>query len=269
MVSHCDVDMVTLTGGTAIATDVVKRTADRLARTALELGGKSAAIILDDADLDQALPSLVGGATAFCGQICVALSRVLASRRRYEEVVAAMAAAYTSIKVGDPWDPATERGPLAVERARARSEHYVAGAIAQGARVAAGGRRPPKLDRGWYYEPTLLRDVDNGMTVAREEIFGPVTCVIPFDDEEDAIRIANDSNFGLAGAVFTADSARGLKVARRIHSGGVTINSAGICLSEPFGGVKQSGWGRECGVEGLFEFTNFKQILLSGNSIES
>jgi aldehyde dehydrogenase (NAD+) len=269
IVSHPDVDMVTVTGGTAIASDIVKRTATRLARTALELGGKSPAVILDDANLDQILPTLVGGATTFCGQICVTLSRILASRRRYEEVVASLAAAYRAIKIGDPWDPATEHGPLAVERARTRSEHYVASAISQGARIAAGGRRPPKFRRGWYYEPTLLCDVNNNMTVAREEVFGPVTCVIPYDDEEDALQIANDTPFGLSGAVFTSDPEHGLRIARRIRSGGVAINLAGVCLSEPFGGVKQSGWGRECGVEGILEFTNLKQILLRGNSIEA
>jgi aldehyde dehydrogenase (NAD+) len=269
LVAHPDIDMVSLTGGTAIAVDVVKRTAARLARTALELGGKSAAIILDDANLDDVLPTLVGGSTGFCGQICVSLSRVLVSRNRYKEVVDALASSYKAIKVGDPWSPDTERGPLAVERARDRCEQYVAGAIKQGARVAAGGRRPPHLNRGWYYEPTLLSDVENRMTVAQEEIFGPVTCVIAYSDIEDAIRIANDTKFGLSGAVYTSDPARGVKVAARIRTGGVGINVAGVCLSEPFGGVKQSGWGRECGIEGILEFTNLKQILLSGSSVKA
>jgi aldehyde dehydrogenase (NAD+) len=268
MVSHADVDMVSLTGGTAIAVDIVKRTSDRLARTTLELGGKSPAIILDDAKLDDILPTLIGGTTGFCGQICVTLSRVLVSQSRYTEFVDALASAYKAIKVGDPWDPATERGPLAVKRARDRSEQYVAGAIEQGACVAAGGKRPAHMERGWYYEPTLLSDVDNSMTVAREEIFGPITCVIPYKNVDDAIRIANDTNFGLSGAVYTSDPAYGLNVARRIRTGGVGINVAGVCLSEPFGGVKQSGWGRECGVEGLLEFTNLKQILLSGGSVK-
>jgi aldehyde dehydrogenase (NAD+) len=269
LVGHPDVDMVSVTGGTAIAVDVVKRTSERLARTALELGGKSPAIILDDARLDDVLPTLVGGSTGFCGQICVSLSRVLAPKKRYREIVDALASAYKAIRVGDPWSPDTERGPLAVQRARDRCERYVAGAIAQGARVAAGGRRPPHLKRGWYYEPTLLSDVDNSMTVAQEEIFGPVTCVIAYHDVEDAIRIANDTKFGLSGAVYTSDPARGVKVARRIRTGGVAINLAGVCLSEPFGGVKQSGWGRECGVEGILEFTNLKQILLSGSSVKA
>jgi aldehyde dehydrogenase (NAD+) len=268
MVSSPDIDMISLTGGTAIAVDIVKRTSDRLARTALELGGKSPAIILDDASLDDFLPTLVGGATGFCGQICVTLSRVLVSRQRHDEVVAALSSAYRAIKVGDPWDTETERGPLAVKRARDRSEYYVDSALSQGARIAAGGRRPPHLKRGWYYEPTLLSGVDNSMTVAREEIFGPVTCVISYEDIDDAIRIANDTKFGLSGAVYTSDPDHGLAIARRIRTGGVGINVAGVCLSEPFGGVKQSGWGRECGIEGILEFTNLKQILLSGSSVK-
>jgi aldehyde dehydrogenase (NAD+) len=265
LVSHEGVDMVHITAGAAIAKDVVHRTADRLARTALELGGKSAAIIADDADLETVMATLVDGACGFNGQVCVALSRVLVSRDRYDEVVELMAQAYRSIKVGDPYDPETQRGPLAVKRAVERCEYYVKVAVEEGATVVAGGKRPEHLDKGYYFEPTLLRDVTNDMRVAREEIFGPVTCVIPYDDMDDAIRIANDSDFGLAASIYTADSDVALDVARRLHSGGVAINLAGVCLTEPFGGVKQSGWGRECGSEGILEFTEIKQILLSGS----
>jgi acyl-CoA reductase-like NAD-dependent aldehyde dehydrogenase len=269
LVSHPDVDMVHITAGAAIAKDVVKRTADRLARTALELGGKSAAIIADDADLETVLATLVDGACGFNGQVCVALSRVLVSRERYEEVVELMGQAYANIKVGDPFDPETQRGPLAVKRAVERCEYYVKVAQEEGAKVVAGGKRPEHLSKGFYFEPTLLRDVDNSMRVAQEEIFGPVTCVIPYDDIDDAIRIANDSDFGLAASVYTADPDLALDVARRLHSGGVAINLAGVCLTEPFGGVKQSGWGRECGVEGILEFTEIKQILLSGSYVDA
>jgi len=269
LVGHEGVDMVAITAGTQIAIDVVHRTADRLARTILELGGKSAAIVCDDADLETVLATLVDGACGFNGQVCVALTRILVSRDRYEDVVGALAAAFRAIKVGDPFDPETQRGPLAAKRAVDRCEHYVAVALEQGAKVAAGGGRPQNLTRGWYFEPTLLRDVDNSMTVAQEEIFGPIISVIPYDDIDDAVRIANDSRYGLAASVYSADPNQALDIARRLRSGSVAINLAGVCLTEPFGGVKQSGWGRECGPEGILEFTDIKQILLSGSYVEA
>jgi len=269
LVSHDGVDMVHITAGTEIAKDVVKRTADRLARTALELGGKSPAIICDDADLDQVLATLVDGACGFNGQVCVALSRVLVSRNRYEEVVEAMAKAYDDIVVGDPFDEATQRGPLAVKRAVERCEYFVARAQEEGAKVVAGGGRPDHLDKGYYFAPTLIRDVDNSMQIAQDEIFGPITCVIPYDDIDDAVRIANDTKFGLAASVYSADEDQALDIARRIRAGGVAINLAGVTLCEPFGGVKQSGWGRECGTEGILEFTDIQQILLKGSYAES
>jgi aldehyde dehydrogenase (NAD+) len=269
LVGHAGVDMISLTGGTAIAVDVIQRSASRLARTSLELGGKSPAIIADDADLQTILPDLVGGSTGFQGQVCITLSRILVPRNRYDEVATGLADAYDSLKIGLPWDESIERGPLAVERARERAETAVAGALKQGASIAAGGKRPAHLQRGWYYEPTLLVGVDNAMDVAQEEIFGPVTALIPYDDMDDAVRIANDTRYGLAASVFSASTDTAIKVARRIRTGGVAINTAGISLTEPFGGVKQSGWGRECGAEGIMEFTDIKQMLLSGSSIAS
>jgi len=269
LVEHPGIDMVALTGGTAIAVDVVRRCAGRLARTALELGGKSPAIIADDVPLEKVLPTLVPGASGFLGQVCVCLSRVLVSERRYDEIAAALGAAYRSLKVGEPWNPANDRGPLAVERARTRVEKAVASALADGAKVIAGGRRPPHLDRGWYYEPTLLGDVHNSMFVAQEEIFGPVTALIRYRDLDDAIRQANDSKYGLAASVYADDPNLALSPARRLRSGGVALNLAGISLTEPFGGVKQSGWGRECGAEGIFEFTDIKQVLLSGSYLDT
>jgi acyl-CoA reductase-like NAD-dependent aldehyde dehydrogenase len=269
LVEHPGVDMIALTGGTGIAVDVVRRSASRLARTALELGGKSPAIIADDAPLESVLPTLVGGATGFNGQVCVCLSRVLVSTRRHDEVVQALADAYSRISVGLPWDQTVDRGPLAVERARTRAEAAVAKAVHDGARVAAGGKRPAHLQRGWYYEPTLLVGANNKMEVCQEEIFGPVTAVIPYHDLDEAVDIANDSKYGLASSIYSADSDLALKVARRLRSGGVAINTAGVSLTEPFGGVKQSGWGRECGREGILEFTDIKQILLSGSYAEA
>lgn len=270
LVESADIDMITLTGGPAIAVDVVRRSSGRLARTLLELGGKAPAIIGEDADLDAVLAAgLVDGCTGYQGQVCVTLSRVLAPRSRYDEVVDAMAARYARMKVGDPFDPSSDRGPLAVKRALERSEHYVAIAKEQGAKVAAGGKRPVHLDRGWYYEPTVLRDVDNAMTVAQEEIFGPVTCVIPYEGLDDAVRIANDTKYGLNAAVFIPDAEQALSVARRLRVGCVSINSVGVCLSEPFGGRKQSGWGRECGAEGILDFTDIQQVLLSGSYLDA
>ena len=176
---------------------------------------------------------------------------------------------YAALQVGDPFDPATDRGPLAVERARDRVEQHVAGALEQGATLVTGGRRPPHLDRGWYYEPTLLADVDNSMRVAQEEIFGPVTCVIPYTGIDEAVAIANDSPFGLAASIYTQDQELALKVARNIRAGSVAVNQAGVSLTQPFGGYKQSGWGRECGAEGILEFTQIKQILTGGSYLDA
>ncbi|GAA1164896.1 aldehyde dehydrogenase [Ornithinimicrobium humiphilum] len=270
LVGHPDVDMVHITAGTEIAKDVVRRTADSLTRTALELGGKSPAIILPDADLDAVMQTLPDGACGFNGQVCVALSRVLAPRSRYDEVVDRLAEAYTRINagIGDPFDPATTRGPLAVKRAVERCEHYVKVALEEGATLVVGGKRPDHLDRGYYFEQTLLRDVDNSMRIAQEEIFGPVTVVIPYDTVDEAIDIANDTIYGLAASVYSSDEDQALAVARRIYAGGVAINLAGVSLCEPFGGYKQSGWGKECGLEGILEFTQIKQILLRGSYSE-
>ena len=195
--------------------------------------------------------------------MCVALSRILAPRSRYEEVVDYLAEKWRNIRVGDPMDPATEVGPLANARALARTESYVESARADGAHVVVGGARPDGFGDGFYFEPTLLRDVENSMEVAQEEVFGPVTCVIPYDDIDDAVRIANDSKYGLAASVYSRDVDAAVQIARRIRSGTVAINIAGVCMTEPFGGVKQSGWGRECGSEGIMEFTEIKQILLT------
>jgi acyl-CoA reductase-like NAD-dependent aldehyde dehydrogenase len=265
LVGHDGIDMVHMTGGTAVAVDVVTRTAPRLARTALELGGKSPAIILDDADLDDVLPTLVPGAIGGVGQVCVALSRILVSRARYDEVVARLVDEIGKYRLGDPFDQRTALGPLGNERARQRTEAMLARAQEQGAKVAVGGRRPPELPTGFYFEPTLLREVTTDMDIAQEEVFGPITCVIAYDDVDDAVRIANDSRFGLAASVYSTDKDAALAVAKRIRSGGVAVNLAGVCLTQPFGGVRQSGWGRECGPEGILEFTDLKQILLSGS----
>ncbi|WP_179377935.1 aldehyde dehydrogenase family protein [Rhodococcus sp. ACS1] len=266
LVSHPGIDMVTVTGSQAIARDILNRTTPRLARTALELGGKSPAILTEDVDLDEVMTTLAEGSSSFMGQICVLLSRIIVPRSRYSEVENALVDYYTSLTIGDPFDPATDRGPLSVERARTRTEAFVAGAVSEGARVACGGKRPEGISRGYYYEPTLLADVDNQMTVAQEEVFGPVACLIAYDDIEQAIDIANDTPYGLAAAVYSKETSTALDIARRIRSGSVGVNVAGMSLSQPFGGVKQSGWGRECGPEGILEFTDMKQMLVAGGS---
>lgn len=269
LVSHPAIRMVAVTGGTAIGVDVVKRTADRLARTALELGGKAPAIIAEDANLDDVLETLGVGCTGFNGQVCVNLSRVLVPRSRHDEIVDRLAEHFSSIRVGDPFDPESDRGPLAVERARDRAENYVKIATDEGAKVVAGGKRPEHLPKGWYFEPTLLTGVNNQMRVAREEIFGPVTSVIAYDGIEEAIQIANDTPFGLAASVYSADRDAAFAIARQIRSGGVAINLAGISLTQPFGGIGDSGWGRECGAEGILEFTDIQQILKGGSYLDA
>lgn len=269
LVGHPAIRMVALTGGTEIGIDVVHRTADRLARTALELGGKAPAIIAEDVDLDAVMETMATGASGFLGQVCVNLSRILVPRSRHDEIVDALAQNYAALRVGDPFDPATDLGPLAVERARDRSEKYVDVAQQEGAVVVAGGRRPEHLDRGWYYEPTLLAGVTNDMRVAREEIFGPVTSVIAYEGIEEAIRIANDTPFGLAASVYSKDTELAFSIARQIRSGGVAVNLAGISLTQPFGGIGASGWGRECGAEGILEFTDIQQILKGGSYLDA
>lgn len=261
LVSHPSIDMVSLTGGTEIGVDVVKRTAQRLARTTLELGGKSPAIILEDADLDRTMQTLVPGSTSYMGQICVNLSRVLAPVNRYAEIVQALAEKYRDLHLGDPLDSASQQGPMAVERGRLRTEDHVARAQQQGARVVVGGRRPTGYTRGWWYQPTLLANADNSMDVVRQEIFGPVTAVVPYNNLQHAIELANDSDFGLAASVYGDDPAMALQVAKQLRSGSVAINTAGISFMQPFGGYKKSGWGRECGAEGILEFTQIKQII--------
>jgi aldehyde dehydrogenase (NAD+) len=264
LVRHPDVDKVAFTGSTAAGRKIGAICGEQLKRATLELGGKSAAIICDDADLDAVLPTLMPFALMNNGQACVAQTRILAPRSRYDEVKDALAEAVGNFKVGDPLDPTTECGPLVAERQRDRVEGYIEKGKAEGATVVVGGGRPAGFDTGWYVEPTLFADVDNSMTIAQEEIFGPVLSLIPYDGDDEAVTIANDSEYGLSGSVYTADVPRGIDIARRVRTGTYAVNNLGMDFGAPFGGFKASGVGRELGPEGLEAYLEDKSILLPG-----
>jgi betaine-aldehyde dehydrogenase len=266
IVRHRGVDKVGFTGSTAAGRKVGAICGEMLKRCTLELGGKSAAIILDDADLASTMPLLMGTAMMNNGEACIAQTRILASRSRYDEVVEALAEAVKATTVGDPTDPSVAVGPLVAERQRDRVLGYIEKGRSEGAEVAVGGGRPAGLDRGWYVEPTLFTGVDNTMTIAQEEIFGPVLAVLPYDDPADAVRIANDSDYGLSGSVWTSDVEAGIDVARQVRTGTYGINQFGtLDMRNPFGGFKSSGVGRELGPEGLSGYLETKSIVLPGD----
>jgi aldehyde dehydrogenase (NAD+) len=262
LVRHAGVDKIAFTGSTAAGRRIASICGEQLKRATLELGGKSAAIVLDDADLPMAIAGLMPGALMNNGQACVAQTRILASHTRYHEVCEAVVEAVRAWSVGDPMDPTTMCGPLVAARQRDRVESYIKIGRDEGAKVACGGGRPTGFPTGWYVEPTVFVDVDNRMRIAREEIFGPVLAVIPYDDEADALRIANDSDYGLSGSVWTADVDHGLEVARRVRTGTYTVNGFAMEFGAPFGGFKCSGVGRELGPEGLEAYLESKQINL-------
>ena len=267
LVRHRGVDKVTFTGSTAAGRKVAAICGEQLKRVTLELGGKSAAIILDDADLGAHLPLLMPSALMNNGQACVAQTRILAPRARYDEVVDAVADAVRNTSVGgDPTDPTVAVGPLVAERQRDRVMGYIDKGRTEGAKLVVGGGRPADLPKGWFVEPTLFVDVDNKMTIAQEEIFGPVLAVIPYEDQDDAVRIANDSDYGLSGSVWTTDVERGIDVARQVRTGTYGVNAmATMDIHQPFGGFKASGLGREFGPEGLTAFLETKTIVLPGD----
>jgi betaine-aldehyde dehydrogenase len=265
LVTHPGVDKISFTGSAVGGKRIGGLCGERLKRCTLELGGKSAAIILDDADLATTIPSLLPNAIMNNGQACIAQTRILAPRSRYADVVDAVVSGVSAMKVGDPMDPATEVGPLVAERQRTRVEGYLVSGREEGAKVALGGGRPStsQLATGWYVEPTVFSDVDNKMKIAQEEIFGPVLVVIPFDGDDNAVEIANDSSYGLCGSVWTADNDRGLGVARQVRTGTYMLNApVPIDFATPFGGFKESGVGREFGPEGLETFLEMKSIAL-------
>ena len=263
LVRHPGVDMISFTGSTAAGRRIGAICGENIRHTVLELGGKSAAIVLDDADFGVVAPfALNTGVLMNNGEACSAWTRLLVPRHRHDEAVEAFVEVLRGVVIGDPLDPATELGPLVASRQRERVEGYIASGLADGAKLATGGGRPVGLERGWYVEPTLFVGADNGMRIAREEIFGPVGIVLPYDDVDEAVAIANDSEYGLAAAVFTADQDRGIGVARRLRAGTVGVNSLGMSYQYPFGGYKDSGLGRSHGPEGFLEFFETKTIGL-------
>ena len=258
------VDKITFTGSTAAGRRIASLCGERIARCTLELGGKSAAVILDDADLETAAATLAGAECFLSGQVCSSLTRVVVTRQRHDALVEALAGTFSRVRVGDPYDAATQMGPLAAERQRSRVEGYIARGVADGATLATGGGRPKDLDRGWYVEPTVFGDVDNSSVIAQEEIFGPVLSVIPAADEQDAVRVANDTIYGLNSSVFTHDVDRARDVARQLRAGTVGHNAFRTDFGMAFGGFKQSGIGREGGTEGLLPFLETKTVILDG-----
>ena len=262
LVRNPGVDKISFTGSTAAGRRIGAICGERIARCTLELGGKSPAIILDDYDLDTAAASIAQSARFLTGQVCSSLTRLIVGRSRHDAFVDALASRFGKVKVGDPFDKASEMGPLAMARQRDRVESYIAKGRAEGARLATGGGRPAHLDRGYFIEPTVFANVDNGSTIAREEIFGPVLSVIPADSEEQAIEIANDTIYGLNSSVFTNDPERAYAVGRRIRAGTVGHNAFKTDFSIAFGGFKQSGIGREGGREGMYAYLEAKTIIL-------
>jgi aldehyde dehydrogenase (NAD+) len=260
LVSHPGVDKVAFTGSTAAGRWIMEECAKSIKRVTLELGGKSAALVLDDADIKNAVDTVVAGVTANNGQICVANTRLIVSAKRHDDIVEAIADRFRDIQVGDPWDEATGVGPLVAERQRTRVLGYIDAGKDEGATLVEGGGRPEHLDKGWYVEPTLFANVDNGMRIAREEIFGPVLSVIKYHDEKEAVDLVNDSSYGLGAAVFSQDIQKANDIAREIRAGTVNINAHTFDFALPFGGFKQSGIGREGGPEALSNYLEFKTI---------
>jgi acyl-CoA reductase-like NAD-dependent aldehyde dehydrogenase len=263
LVSHRDVDKIAFTGSTAAGRRIASIAGQQLKRVSLELGGKSAAVILPDADVHKAVQGLKFASLLNNGEACIALTRVLAPRSRYEEVVSELKELVESLKVGDPADPDTFIGPMVRRDQQQRVRDYIELGLKEGARLVTGGPQVPAgLEGGYYVTPTVFADVDNSMRIAQEEIFGPVLVVIGYEDEDEAVRIANDSEFGLSGGVWSADEAHALAVARRIRTGTVTVNGASIGFDGPFGGYKASGIGREYGAVGLNQYIEYKTVTL-------
>lgn len=263
LIRHPGIDKISFTGSTAAGKHIAKVAADRLARVSLELGGKSAAIVLEDARVDQILPSLVPYSMPITGQVCFSLTRVLVPKSRKDEVVEAYASAVSQVKVGDPFASDTGMGPLAMQRQLERVEGYIERGRAEGATLLQGGGRPAGMNRGYFIEPTIFTDVGPDMTIAREEIFGPVVSFIEYDGEADLVAKANATAYGLHGAIYTQDPDHGFALARQYRAGSVTINGMIVDIEMPFGGFKESGLGREGGIEGLETYLETKTVYFA------
>ncbi len=266
LVRHPGVDLISFTGSTRAGKRISELAAQSVKRVALELGGKSASVILDDADLPAAVKGTVNGCYLNSGQTCTALTRMLVPENKYQEAAKIAAEVAKGFTVGDPLLETTKLGPLSSQTQLERVRGYIKKGLAEGAELVAGGAEPPaNVPAGGYYvQPTVFGKVKNSMTIAQEEIFGPVLAIIPYQDEEDAVRIANDTVYGLAGAVWSKDEARAQRVARRIRAGQVDVNGGAFNMNAPFGGFKQSGHGREAGRYGLEEFLEYKSLQLKG-----
>ncbi|WP_328872071.1 aldehyde dehydrogenase family protein [Streptomyces sp. NBC_00287] len=263
VVASEDVDMVSFTGSTAVGRRIAEVCGRGMKRQLMELGGKGAALVFDDADIGSAVAGIGTTFSFYSGQICTAPTRVLAQRGVYDRLVEQLAAYARRLKVGDPREPDTVVGPLISAAHRDRVESYIEVGRKEGATVVTGGERPP-LDKGFYVTPTLLADCTNDMTVAREEIFGPVVSVIPFDEEDEGVTLANDSDYGLIDYVWSTDVARAFRVARRLRAGGVGINTVGRNMEAPFGGFKKSGVGRDVGSYALHAYSEVQSIVWPG-----
>lgn len=264
LVSDPRVDKISFTGSTVAGRRIASLCGDRIARYTLELGGKSAAVILDDADIGTSAASIAGSACYLSGQVCSSLTRIVVSRDRHDELVNALCESFSQVRVGDAFDPSSGMGPVATKRQYDRVVGFIAQGVSEGADLAYGGHRPTDLGRGFFIEPTVFGNVDNSSSIARQEIFGPVLSVIPADSERDAISIANDSIYGLNSAVFTNDPTRAYEVARQLRCGTVGHNAFRSDFAIAFGGFKQSGLGREGGAEGLLPYLETKTVILDG-----
>ncbi len=262
LVSHPGIDKVAFTGSTNAGRIIAQECGKLLRPVTLELGGKSAAIILEDADLNAVLQGLPSSSLLNNGQACFSCTRILAPSSRYTEVVDAVAGAVSSLVVGDPLDRATQIGPMASSVHRGRVEGYITKGKSEARLVAGGGR--PKQERGWFVQPTVFADVENLATIAREEIFGPVLSIIRYNDEDDAVRIASESEYGLGGTIWSVDRARAADLARRVESGTIGINGYLPDVNAPFGGIKASGLGRELGPESIASYQQYKSIYMLG-----
>jgi aldehyde dehydrogenase (NAD+) len=259
------VDKISFTGSAATGKKILALAAPTMKRVHLELGGKSALIVLDDAALDEHLPAIASPAWFHAGQGCALRTRVLVPRRRHDEVVERLVGFLRGVvKLGDPGDPAVMMGPLIREERRQAVEALIASGVAEGAKLVLGGRRPAQAASGYFLEPTVFTGVTNQMRIAREEIFGPVLCVMPYDGDDEAVALANDSTYGLSGAVIGHDVDRAVQVARRLRTGGVSVNGASNAGVTPFGGMKESGLGREGGRFGIEEYTELQALSWPG-----